>query len=139
MAVTAVLADIAPNRIALGIAVAVTVVAAVAVVLRWRIIVGVDAVATILTSAKIGYCIEPATAVPATAATAGAPGATVRTRSALAVAVTAVAAVAAAGRIRPALAVAVTAMAAVMVSGASAVRAVAANGPAARGEKLSIN
>jgi len=62
----------------------------------------------------------------------------VRTRSALAVAVTAVAAVAAAGRIRPALAVAVTAMAAVMVSGASPVLAVAANGPAARGEKPSI-
>lgn len=71
MAVTAVDADIAPNRIALGIAVAVTAMAAVAVVLRWRVGVGVDAVATILTSAKIGYWIEPATAVPVTATAAG--------------------------------------------------------------------
>jgi len=66
-----VLAVIAPCRIAIGIAVAVTTVAAVAVVLRWRITVGVDAVATILTSAKIGYWIEPATAAPVTATAAG--------------------------------------------------------------------
>ena len=71
MAVTAVLADIAPYRIALGIAVAVTVVAAGAVVLRSRIGVGVEAVATMLTSAKIGYWIEPATAVAATLIAAG--------------------------------------------------------------------
>lgn len=78
MAVTAVAADIAPNRVAFGIAVAVTAVAAAAVVLRWRIGVGVEAVATILTSAKIGYWIEPATAVPVTAIAAGAAGSTVR-------------------------------------------------------------
>ena len=71
MAVTAVLADIAPNRIAIGIAVAVTVVAVVAVVLRWRTTVGVDAVTARFTSARIGYCIEPATAVPVTAIAAG--------------------------------------------------------------------
>ena len=71
VAVTAVLADIAPCRIAIGVAVAVTVVAAVAVVLRWRIGAGVDAVATILTSAKIGYWIAPAVAVPVTAIAAG--------------------------------------------------------------------
>ena len=135
---TAVDADIAPNRIAFGIAVAVTAVAAAAVVLRWRIGGGVEAVATMLTSAKIGYWIEPATAVAATLIAAGTT-ICVRTRSALAVAVTAVAAVAAAGRIRPALAVAVTAVAAVMVSGAAApVAAVAARGLAQRGEKPSI-
>ena len=48
-----------------------TAVAAVAVVLRWRIGVSVDAVATILTSAKIGYWIEPAIAVPVTEIAAG--------------------------------------------------------------------
>ena len=67
----AVAAVIAPCRIAIGIAVAVTTVAAVAVVLRWRITVGVEDVATILTSAKIGYWIEPATAVPVTSIAAG--------------------------------------------------------------------
>jgi hypothetical protein len=71
VAVTAVLADIAPCRIALGIAVAVTVVAAVAVVLRWRIIVGVDAVTARFTSARIGYCIELGIAVAATEIAAG--------------------------------------------------------------------
>lgn len=71
VAVTAVLADIAPCRIALGIAVAVTAVAAVAVVLRWRISAGVDAVTARLTSARIGYWIEPAVAVPVTAIAAG--------------------------------------------------------------------
>jgi len=71
VAVTAVLADIAPNRIAIGITVAVTAVAAVAVALRWRIGVGVDAVATIVTSARIGYWIAPATAVPVTSIAAG--------------------------------------------------------------------
>ena len=68
---TAVDADIAPNRIAFGIAVAVTAVAAVAFVLRSRIGVGVEAVATILTSAKIGYCIELGIAVAVTAIAAG--------------------------------------------------------------------
>ena len=48
-----------------------TVVAVVAVVLRWRIGVGVDAVATIVTSARIGYWIAPATAVPVTSIAAG--------------------------------------------------------------------
>lgn len=55
VAVTAVDADIAPCRIALGVAVAVTAVPAVAVVLRWRIGVGVEAVTARFTSAKVGY------------------------------------------------------------------------------------
>ena len=55
LAVTAVAADMTPPRMAIAIAVAVTVVAAIAVVTRNLIAIGVDAVATRLTSAKIGY------------------------------------------------------------------------------------
>ena len=71
MAVIAVLADIAPNRIAIGITVAVTAMAAVAVVLRWRITVGVEDVTARFTSARIGYCIELGIAVAATEIAAG--------------------------------------------------------------------
>jgi hypothetical protein len=54
-----------------GIAVAVTAVAAVTVVLHTLIAVGVAAVTTRLTSAKIGYCIELGIAVAVTAIAAG--------------------------------------------------------------------
>ena len=66
----------APAATAIGlilppVAVAVTAVAAVTVVLRTLIAVGVAAVTTRLTSAKIGYCIELDIAVAVTAIAAG--------------------------------------------------------------------